>query len=68
MKKENKAFKYYDSTNILISNFIFYNSLIKTHSSLNNLAPNQVYGINYAYQEKASWFENVDFIYSLKIL
>lgn len=55
-RKKTKGFKCYDSANSLISNFIFYYNFIKTHSSLNNLTPAQVCGINYTHQEKVNWF------------
>lgn len=51
-----KGFKSYDSTNSLISNFIFYYNFIKVHSSLSNLTPAQVCGINYTHHEKVNWF------------
>lgn len=54
--KKTKGFKYYDSANSLISSFIFYYNFIKTHSSLSNLTPAQVCGINYTHQEKVNWF------------
>ena len=37
------------------SDTIYYN-FIKTHSSLSNLTPAQVCGINYTHQEKINWF------------
>ncbi len=54
--KKTKGFKSYESANSLISNFIFYYNFIKNHSSLSNLTPAQVCGINYTHQEKVNWF------------
>lgn len=54
--KKTKGFKSYESSNSLISNFIFYYNFIKNHSSLSNLTPAQVCGINYTHQEKVNWF------------
>lgn len=54
--KKIKGFKSYDSANSLISNFIFYYNFIKAHSSLSNLTPAQVCGINYTHHEKVNWF------------
>ena len=38
-----------------ITLFVYYN-FIKNHSSLSNLTPAQVCGINYTHQEKVNWF------------
>lgn len=54
--KKTKGFKSYESANSLISNFIFYYNFIKSHSSLNNLTPAEVCGINYTHKEKINWF------------
>lgn len=49
-----KGFKSYDSANSLISVFIFYYNFIKKHSSLSDLTPIEVCGINYTHQEKVN--------------
>ncbi len=54
--KKVKGFKCYDSANSLISNFIFYYNFIKKHSSLSDLTPAEVCGINYTQQDKINWF------------
>ena len=54
--KKTKGFKSYESSNSLISNFIFYYNFIKNYSSLSNLTHTQVCVINYTHQEKVNWF------------
>ena len=54
--KKIKGFKSYNSANSLISVFIFYYNFIKKHSSLSDLTPAEVCGINYTHQEKVNWF------------
>ena len=54
--KKIKGFKSFESTNSLISNFIFYYNFIKSHSSLSNLTPAEVCGINYSHRDKINWF------------
>jgi transposase-like protein len=54
--KKIKCFKSFESANSLISNFIFYYNFIKSHSSLSNLTPAEVCGINYFHREKINWF------------
>ena len=48
--KKIKGFKSFESANSLISNFI------KSHSSLRNLTPAEVCGINYSHRYKINWF------------
>lgn len=54
--KKIKGFKSFESANSLISNFIFYYNFIKSHSSLSNLTPAEVCGINYSHRDKINWF------------
>ena len=54
--KKIKVFKSFESANSLISNFIFYYNFIKSHSSLSNLTPAEVCGINYSHRDKINWF------------
>ena len=54
--KKTKGFKSYEGANSLINNFIFYYNFIKSHSSLKNLTPTEVCGINYTHQEKVNCF------------
>ena len=54
--KKIKGFKSFESANSLISNFVFYYNFIKSHSSLSNLTPDEVCGINYSHRDKINWF------------
>ena len=54
--KKIKGFKSFESANSLINNFIFYYNFIKSHSSLSNLIPAEVCGINYSHRDKINWF------------
>ncbi len=53
--KRKKGFNSFKSANTLIFMFIFYYNFIRPHSSLSNLSPVEVAGINFNIIEKSSW-------------
>lgn len=53
--KTKKCFKNFDSALDLITTFFFYYNFIRCHSSLNNLSPAQVAGVNYSNRKVANW-------------
>ena len=53
--KTKKGFKNFESAVALITTFIYYYNFLHEHSSLNNLTPAMVAGLNYSTKDIKNW-------------